>query len=364
MSEQRTEQPTQRRREEARRKGQGVGRSHEFGMAVTLGVGLVALSAFLPGAASSLGDSLRAATMELGAGRPTDGQLLARAGQGLVASVVAVLPLALLVTGVGIGANLVSGGLIFSTHPLRFDFGRLNPMTGMKRLVDRQALLRLGISTAKLVLLGLASWFAFAGSAPRMLESAGSSLESIAGLALDAIFGLGITMTLLLAAVSVVDFIVQRRRALGQLRMTKDEVKRELHDQEGDPQQRAHRRRRARQLAFTRMMDAVPTADVVVTNPIHLAVALKYDALSMKAPKIVAKGQRLMAQRIKDLARESGVPIVEDVPLARALFPRALGAEVPPELYRAVARLLVLVHEARFGRRTKNVTESVMEAPR
>ena len=98
------------------------------------------------------------------------------------------------------------------------------------------------------------------------------------------------------------------------------------------------------------MMDAVPTADVIVTNPTTLAVALKYDSLTMKAPRIVAKGQRLMADRIKQLARENNVPIVEDKPLARALFPRPIGAEVPAHLYRAVAKLLVLVHQARFNR--------------
>lgn len=161
-------------------------------------------------------------------------------------------------------------------------------------------------------------------------------------------------MTILLAIVALADAVIQRRRASGALKMTKDEVKREYRESEGDPLLQAQRRRRARQLAFARMMDAVPTADVVVTNPVHLAVALRYDSLTMRAPKIVAKGQRLMAARIKEIARANGVPVVEDVPLARALFPRPLGSEVPPHLYRAVARILVVVQQARFGiRRTR-----------
>ena len=353
MSDQRTEQPTQRRRDEARRKGQGVGRSHELSMGLTLGVGLLALSSLLPGAAAALSDVLHGAILEIGSGRASGHDLVARLSAGLGQSVTMILPLALIVTAVGIGANLAAGGLVFSTHAVRFDFGRLNPMAGMKRLVDRQALVRLGIACAKLTLLGAASWIVIAAAIPRMLDMAGASLQAIAGSALDAIFQLGLTMTILLAAVALVDFVIQRRRAMGQLRMTREEVKRELHESEGDPQQRAIRRRRGRQLAFARMMDAVPTADVVVTNPIHLAVALRYDSLSMKAPRIVAKGQRLMAARIRETARANGVPVVEDVPLARALFPKPLGAEVPPELYRAVAQLLVLVHEARFGRRSK-----------
>ena len=133
------------------------------------------------------------------------------------------------------------------------------------------------------------------------------------------------------------------------IRMTKEEVKQEYKEQEGNPQIRGARRRRARQMAFARMMDAVPTADVVITNPTTLAVALKYDSLTMRAPRIVAKGQRLMAERIKEIARGHKVPIVEDKPLARALFSRPIGAEVPAHLYRAVARLLVLVHQTRFA---------------
>jgi flagellar biosynthetic protein FlhB len=131
--------------------------------------------------------------------------------------------------------------------------------------------------------------------------------------------------------------------------MTREEVKQEYREQEGDPLIRAHRRQRARRLAFARMMDAVATADVVVTNPTRLAVALKYDPSSMRAPRIVAKGQRLLAARIRELARKHGVPIIEDKPLARALFPRPLGAEVPAHLYKAVARILVLVARIRAG---------------
>jgi flagellar biosynthetic protein FlhB len=132
--------------------------------------------------------------------------------------------------------------------------------------------------------------------------------------------------------------------------MTRQEVKQEYREQEGDPLIRAQRRQRARRLAFAQMMQAVATADVVVTNPTRLAVALKYDPKTMRAPRIVAKGQRLMAARIRELARQHHVPIIEDKPLARALFPRPLGAEVPAHLYKAVARILVLVARIRAGK--------------
>jgi type III secretion system FlhB-like substrate exporter len=225
----------------------------------------------------------------------------------------------------------------------------MNPLSGLKRIADRQAMVRLGLSSAKLAILLVISWQVVGSRVPAIVSTAGSSAATIAGSCLSAIFQLGLTITVLLAVVALIDFVVQRRKASQSIKMTKQEVKQEYREQEGDPQVRGARKRRARQMAFARMMDAIPTSDVVVTNPTTLAVALKYDSLTMRAPKIVGKGQRLMAERIKQIARDNKVPIVEDKPLARALFSRPLGAEVPAHLYRAVARLLVLVHQARFA---------------
>jgi flagellar biosynthetic protein FlhB len=347
MSE-KTEAPTPRRRDEARAKGQGIGRSHEFSMGLTLGVGTLALSSLLPGIASSLVSRTQAAILTMDP-RASDSRLLAETGGAIVSVMMLTLPLAVLVMVAGVAGNLVSGGLVFSYRAIRFDMSRINPLAGMKRMADRQAFVRLGLASAKLGILGIISWQVVGSRIPAIVGTEGSDISAIAGSCLSAIFQLGLTITILLAVVALVDFVVQRRKAMQSIRMTKDEVKREYKEQEGDPQIRGARRRRARQMAFARMMDAVPTADVIVTNPTTLAVALKYDSLTMRAPKIVAKGQRLMAERIKQIARDHKVAIVEDKPLARALFSRPVGAEVPAHLYRAVARLLVLVHQARFG---------------
>ena len=347
MSE-KTEAPTPRRRDEARAKGQGIGRSHEFSMGLTLGVGTLALSSLLPGMASSLVSRTQAAILTMDP-RASDSRLLAETGGAIVSVMMLTLPLAVLVMVAGVAGNLVSGGLVFSYRAIRFDMSRINPLAGMKRMADRQAMVRLGLASAKLGILGIISWQVVGSRIPAIVGTEGSDISAIAGSCLSAIFQLGLTITILLAVVALVDFVVQRRKAMQSIRMTKDEVKREYKEQEGDPQIRGARRRRARQMAFARMMDAVPTADVIVTNPTTLAVALKYDSLTMRAPKIVAKGQRLMAERIKQIARDHKVAIVEDKPLARALFSRPVGAEVPAHLYRAVARLLVLVHQARFG---------------
>ena len=343
-----TEAPTPRKREEARNKGQGVGRSAELSMGLTLGVGLLMLSSLVPGVASRLVTEMQSAIVNMSP-RASNSQLLNETGGVMVTVLTLILPLACMVMVAGVAGQLVAGGLVLSPKAVRFDLTRINPLSGLKRIVDKQALVRLGLASAKLAILAIVSWEVVASRVPSIVNSQGSSATIIAGTCLAAVFELGLTITILLAVVALIDFVVQRRKAQQSIRMSKQEVKQEYKEQEGDPQVRGARRRRARQMAFARMMDAVPTSDVIVTNPTTLAVALKYDSLTMKAPKIVAKGQRLMAERIKTIAREHNVPIIEDKPLARALFPRPIGSEVQAHLYRAVARLLVLVHQTRFG---------------
>lgn len=350
MSGERTEQPTQKRLDDARRKGESVGRSHELTMAVTLGVTVLALPALLPGIVGTMTVQLRSAMVAIG-NRPTgDAHLLNTLGGGLGSIVGLILPLSLVLLVAGVAANLAGGGLTLSLRAVRFDPSRLNPLTGIRRLVDRSSLLRLTVALGKLGVLLAVGWSVLGQRLPTLLTMVGQNVGTTTAVAMAALTSLGVSLTLTLGTVALADFVIQRRKARGRLKMSRDEVKREARDQDGDPIIRNLRRRRARQLAFARMMDAVPSADVVVINPIRLAIALRYDAETMRAPRIVAKGQRLMAARIRAVALEHGVPIIEDVPLARALFPRPIGAEVPPQLYRAVARILIIVHGLRVNR--------------
>lgn len=351
MTAERTEQPTQRRLDESRRKGESVGRSHELAMVLSLGVAVLALPMLLPPMVTAIGDRLRSAIIEMGTRPAADGHLVGWLGEGIITTVAIVMPFAVLLLVASVAANLASGGLVLSMRAIRFDPSRMSPLTGIRRLVDKSALTRLGIALGKLTLVVAVGWTVLAEWIPRILGMVGAEAAVTTSVALDALSNLGLTLLFALGAVAAADFVIQRRRAKGRLMMSRVEVKREAKDQEGDPLIRGQRRRRGRQLAFARMMDAVPTADVVVVNPIQLAVVLKYDSLTMRAPRIVAKGQRLMAARIREVARENDVPIVEDIPLARALFPRPIGAEVPPQLYRAVARILTVLHEARYGSR-------------
>jgi flagellar biosynthetic protein FlhB len=351
MSGEKTEAPTQRKTDEARRKGQGVGRSHELSQVLTLVAGLMALQAFIPSVVGQIAGTMRdhVATVAQGA-RTAPAALVGDIGSAITTSVTLVLPLGVAVMIAGVAGSLASGGFILSMGSIRFDASKMNPMKGLKRMVDKTVFTKLALNLAKLAILAVVSIQVIGGRIPGLLALDGAGGSVVAGRAMSAIFELGVTIALMLAAVAFADWIIERRKAASSLRMTRQEVKQEYKEQDGDPLIRSQRRARARQMAFARMMDQVATADVVVVNPIRLAVALKYDPATMRAPRIVAKGQRLMAARIRELARKHRVPIIEDVPLARALFPRPLGAEVPAHLYKAVARILVLVAQIRTGR--------------
>jgi flagellar biosynthetic protein FlhB len=356
MSDQRTEQPTQRRIGEARSRGESVGRSHELSMALTLGAAVLALSSFLPGIAAAVAATMKTTILDAGDGGLSNAFITTRLADGIRQGLTSALPISFVVMVSAVIANVASGGWILSGGALRFKGSRLNPIAGLKRLVDRQAFVRLAMASIKLAILGGVTYGVLSPRVPHILASTGGGLGDIAGTALSAVFDLGLSLSFLLLAVGLADFVIQRRRAQNALKMTKQEIRQEGKDQEGNPQVRSAMRRRARQMAMQRMMAAVPTADVVVVNPIRLAIALKYEPAKMAAPTIVAKGQRLMAARIRDLAREHNVPIVEDVPLARVLITRPLGSQVPAHLYRAIARILVLVQSARFGRRAVNTS--------
>ena len=350
MSGEKTEAPTERRREDARRKGQGVGRSHELAQVMTLVAGLLAMSALLPGVVGQIEEVMRAHVQAVGDGPSLSAVAVAGdIGDAFQLVVRLVLPLGVAVMFAGVFGSLASGGFIISTKAVSFQWSRMNPASGLKRIVDKTALSRLGLNLAKLAILGVVSWQVISSRVEAMLNMDGQTGGEIAGRALNGMFELGVTIAILLACVALADWIIERRRAMQSIRMTKEEVKQEYKESEGDPHIRAQRKARARALAFGRMMDDVAHADVVVVNPIRLAVALRYDPGTMRAPLIVGKGQRLMAARIREVARRNNIPIIEDVPLARALFSRPVGAAVPADLYRAVARILVLVAKLRAG---------------
>jgi flagellar biosynthetic protein FlhB len=256
------------------------------------------------------------------------------------------LPMAVAVVVAAVAANVLISGWVFSTKAFEFDFAKLNPITGLGRLFSWNSLAELVKALMKGGLIaGVAGWMIW------------HQREGILGLAVEPLdaamahFG-QITLLTFLAAAAAFGVIVlldvpfqiwQYHRGL---RMTKQEIRQESKEMEGDPQIKARIRSLQREAARRRMMQAVPKADVVVTNPMHFAVALKYEEKTMAAPLVVAKGSQLVAERIKELARENRVPIVEAPPLARALHRHGeVGDVIPGALFTAVAQVLAYVYQ-------------------
>ena len=348
--QERTEKPTGKKLSKAREEGQ-VAKSQEisttFILFGALGVFLFAgpwmfwaLSDFMHGIFQNLGTlhlegiSARAFLFEV----------LQQVGLIL-------MPLLLVLLILGIAANLLQVGFLFTLKPFVPKLSKFNPITGMKKFVSLKSLVELLKSVFKVSFIGGISWLVLRGeldAIPSLMEmSVGQILTYLGTVSLKLIFYVGLGMLVLAA----IDFTYQRWQHTKDLMMSKQEVKDEAKQAEGDPQIKGKIRQAQREMAMRRMMESVPDADVVITNPTTLAIAVKYDAKQMLAPQVVAKGAKLMAERIKDIARENDVPIVENKPLAQVLFKSMeIGDLVPPDLYKAVAEVLAYVYKLRGKR--------------
>jgi flagellar biosynthesis protein FlhB len=254
-------------------------------------------------------------------------------------------PLLIAMPVVGVLANVAQSGFLISSKQVTPDFSRINPMDGFKRLFSLRILVELVKTTAKLGIVGWLLYRAYVESFPIFLSLSGADLGGALGLFVSTAFSTAFTVGGAFLILALADYGYQRWEFMRGARMTKQEIKEEYKQSEGSPEIRAAIRRRQRRMAMSRMMQEVPTADVVVTNPTHFAVALKYRSEDMGAPKVIAKGQDLIAQRIKQIAREHNVPVVENKPLARALFAAVeVDQEIPYDLFQGVAQILAYIY--------------------
>lgn len=341
----RTEAATPRRRQEARKHGQ-VARSVEVNSAAILLATLGVLGASGGAIYTGLGGFMRQLLGDTLAHPDVSEEGLHVLALNVLLTIGKAAGPAI-ATGfvVGLAANLAQVGLVLSLEPLAPRLSRLDPAAGMARIFSGRALAELVKSCAKIAIVGYYGYVTLRQEYPALVATGamepGQILATLGNLA----FKLGLRVAVALAVLAALDYMYQRWEFEKSIRMTKQEVKEELRQTEGDPLLRARIRARQRQIATHRMMQEVPKADVVVTNPVRLAVALKYDPGTMKAPKVVAKGARLMAQRIRDIAAANGVPIVENKPLAQALYKAVdVGKEIPAHLYKAVAEILAYVY--------------------
>ncbi len=340
-----TEAATPRRRQEAREKGQ-VARSHDLGSALLLLGGMLALRWLGPWTMQVLvaaverylvvDDAASAARLDLA-------PLVASVGLCVLSAtgpiMVALLLVALL-------SHLAQIGFLVTSEPLRPNLTRLNPIAGFGRLFSSRTLVQLAMNLTKLMVVTWVGYLAIESRLDKiMLAMDVGGWQQLVVIS-RVLYEVGLILAIVLLVIAVIDFAWQRWRHERDLRMSKEEVKEELRRMEGDPIVKQRRRRMQLVAALQHIRKNVPTADVVVTNPTELAVAIKYDVATMQAPKVVAKGQDYLAAKIREIAVQSGVPIVERKPLAQALFKTVeVGQEVPEQFYKAIAEILAYVYE-------------------
>ncbi len=352
--QEKTEQATPKRREDARRKGQ-VARSSELSSIAILMAGLLALSSLGP----YMYDQLSLLMVDM----LTNGIFVELDASSLPLSIAewaigyvrVVGPVVALLVFAALGINYAQVGVLFTLEPLTPKAQRLSPLGGLKRIFSSRGLVELGKGLFKISAVVFVTYLTISADMDSFLAYMDMGVGQIFALSGDVIVKLAFRIVLLLLVMAILDYAFQRWDYEKNLRMTRQEVREEVKQQEGDPMMRSRIRNLQREMSQRRMMDDVGTADVVVTNPTHVAVALKYDVDAMGAPRVVAKGQRLVAQRIKELAREAGVPLVENKPLARALFKVVrIGEEIPEELFKAVAQVLAFVFQLKRGKAGSN----------
>lgn len=344
MAGEKTEKATPKKREEARKKGQ-VARSMDLTGAVVMLVGLFALKTF--------GGTLVAhcrETMEWALRLIAHPEVVSAMGLGeVVMTTLRHVTLALLpvVAACALGAIVINVAMVrpkLNMSGLRVDAKRLNPMTGFKNIYGPNALFEGAKSIIKVLAVGAIVAAAMIPMIPEMGGMIGMSPEQLAAAIVGDVFGIAIRAAIAYLVIGIIDIVYQRYRTEKSMKMDKQEVKDEAKQQQLPAEVRMNMRRRQMSASRARMMAAVPEADVVVTNPTHYAVALKYDGTN-PAPEVVAKGVDLVAARIREIAGEAGVPIVPDPPLARALHASVeVGHQIPEELFGAVAQILAFVY--------------------
>jgi flagellar biosynthetic protein FlhB len=341
----RTEDATPKRRREAREEG-NIARSTDVAAAILLLGGILVLAStmgpFLSSLASLLEKSLVGDHLASGI-RPEEVMevLLPPALEATLAAV----PVVLAATVIAILSHLWQVGFIVTTKALEPKFERLNPISGFGRIFGLQGVIKTGMDILKLVVVGVIAFFTSSALLPQIvvLPEVGllRGFEEIGSMGLTLALQVGVALLIL----GIADFVFQYLKHERDLRMTKQQVKEEFKESDGDPEVKRRRMQMARQLASQRLQTAVPQADVIVTNPEHISVAIQYDAATMAAPRIVAMGADHLALRIRQIATKHGIPIVERKPLARALYAKAkVGQEIPADHYKAVAEILAYVY--------------------
>lgn len=261
---------------------------------------------------------------------------------------ITILPFLLFGVAITFLVSVVQVGWKVTSKPLKPDLNKFNPINGFKRIISKDSLFELLKSIIKIAVIFWVAYSRVKNHKEELFILYEIPLNQAIALIGSVIIDTGLYISIVYLVIGFADFAYQKHKFNEDMKMTKQEVKDEFKNTEGDPQIKGRQRRKMQETSQRRMMQDVPKADVVITNPTHLAVAIKYDADVNTAPIVLAKGEEYVAQKIKEVARENNIEIVENKPLARMLYHNVdIGAEIPPELYQAVAEVLATIYKAR-----------------
>jgi len=342
-SQEKTEEPTPKKMRDARKKGQ-IAKSRDLNTVALLVATILVLGFFIRQMGGELTDLMEDAFRIIAGGDLTEQLLRQTTVRSGLAFLKVVVPLFTAVFVVVVAVAFLQVGGLFTLDPLKPQIEKLNPVEGFKNLFKLKNFVELLKSTVKLLVVAVAAYvvinrhkasiiLAFTLDVPRMLLLVGRLVTELV-----------LTVIAVFVLIALIDVIYQRWQHKKDLRMSKQEIKQEYKNDEGSPEIKGRRRSLHQELAMGDVQQAVAKSDAVVVNPIHLAVAVQYNVAEMDAPEIMAKGQRVMAQKIRDWAQDAGVPIIQNVPLAHALYELDIGDQVPDHLYEAVAEVLHYVY--------------------
>jgi flagellar biosynthetic protein FlhB len=344
FAQEKTEKATPKKKQESRKKGQ-VAKSAEVPTALIM-LGVFILLFFIGGWMNNIFLSLfQHSFLEYASWDLTIYNVSTMFQQVTVEAAIAVFPVMIIALVAGVFGNYLQVGFLFATDPVMMKLERLNPIQGFKRIFSTRALVELVKSVFKIVLVsGVAFAMLWSKKSEILLlsqKSIGNALTTIGTLTVQ----IGMIVAVILLFLSILDYLYQKYDFEKNIRMSKQDLKDEHKKTEGDPLIKAKIRERQRQMAMRRMMQEVPKADVIITNPTHFAIAIKYDAETMEAPTVVAKGVDFVALKIREIAKEYNIMTMENKPLARALYHQVeLGDSVPEDLYKTVAEVLAYVY--------------------
>jgi flagellar biosynthetic protein FlhB len=345
--QEKTEDPTDRRIQEARQKGD-VLKSMEVPSAAVLLCGLLAIYAMKTYMYDRLLMMMRHYFSQLHSLTITPGNMLPLTLEAMTFFALLVGPLMLVILITALGANYAQVGVLFSTEKIVPTFEKIDPIKGLQRLFSMQTLFNTLKAVAKLVIVGWVAYSVVKANLHNLLPLMDQSPLAIFIFYAKISFWMFLKAALIIAGLAALDWLFQRWQFMKKMKMTKQEIKEEAKNTEGDPHVKGRIRSIQMEMARKRMMADIPHADVVITNPTRLAIAIRYDSATMAAPQVVAKGAGVIAHRIKEIAREHRVPLMEDKPLAQALYKTVeIGEQIPANLFQAVAEILAHVYSVK-----------------